>query len=79
MESINDTHSGNESPTNNNEKHELEFIQKNLQEIVQMEGPPTCECLGMSKETSCQALAKFIKTQTKQPEYGFCSELKDLI
>ena len=44
-----------------------------------MEGPPTCECLGMSKETSCQALAKFIKTQTKQPESGFGSVLKDLI
>ena len=52
METINDSHSGNESPTNNNEKQELEFIKKNLQEIVQMEGPPTCECLGMSKETS---------------------------
>ena len=52
-----------------------------------MEGPPTCECLDMTKETSClseqsvnvQPLSNFIQTQTIKPESGFDNHLKDLI
>ena len=38
--------------TNMEEKRELEFIKDNLQELVQMKRPPTCECFDMTKETS---------------------------